>query len=251
MGNRKLKLISLVMFAAVGVSACQTTAMKNLETPDARAGIRIINKTCVTTTGGIDQTLRKHDIKDETTKIHYISRGEDNWWKFGVRTRGRGGWVQGNIYINSKNKKVGCGDPGFKKRGHIYSFIEVPTQDDLFVKELGGETSTTSAPKIPDHSKSSERAVCSWATKTPEISWDDSKVAKPYVKEARRRGLTLTNCAELLGIATTQTPTPPSPSSADDSNLEGKLQNLKSLLEKGLITKDEAAAKRKTILDEM
>lgn len=126
-------------FVALVLSGCQTTGIANLDTPDARAGIRLINEACMTTTGSVDIAYKNYDIKDESTSIHYISRGEDNWWKFGMRTRGFGGWIQGYFFANSKTKKIACGEKSFKKKGYVFSYIEVPSEPDAFVKELKGE----------------------------------------------------------------------------------------------------------------
>ncbi len=51
--------------------------------------------------------------------------------------------------------------------------------------------------------------------------------------------------------AVTKSGTSPSATPPNNGSVEQKLTNLKNLLEKGLITKDEAAAKRKAILDAM
>jgi hypothetical protein len=82
--------------------------------------------------------------------------------------------------------------------------------------------------------------------------WTDETHRQDYVKEAKRRGISLSDCRKALGITLEKTKVEPSSSKvspADTSTDTGqRLRELKKLLEEGLITKEEAAVKRKEIL---
>jgi hypothetical protein len=98
---------------------------------------------------------------------------------------------------------------------------------------------------VPPHSGMTDKAICSMALSSKEIDWDNKADYQLYVNEAKRREFSIQKCAEISGRSdVVETPTDNSTNS-----IEERLENLKSLLEKGLITKDEAAAKRKAILE--
>jgi hypothetical protein len=106
----------------------------------------------------------------------------------------------------------------------------------------------------------SDDNICFFAVdaKINPPKWDTLSKYKKYVDEANRRGLTINNCLMYVNIKKTAPEQPSSvsiptkakqPTNAD--TLEERLAQLKKLLDKGLITPDEAAEKRKKILNSL
>ena len=65
-----------------------------------------------------------------------------------------------------------------------------------------------------------------------------------YVEEAKRRGIGAENCASSVPVVKT-------PQLNVSGKIEERLTKLKELLDKGLLTPDEAAEKRKEILNSL
>ena len=89
-------------------------------------------------------------------------------------------------------------------------------------------------------------------TNGDNLRWTYQLHRQDYVKEAKRRGISLSDCRKALGMTLEKTKVEPRSSKvppAETSTGAGqRLRELKKLLEEGLITKEEAAAKRKEIL---
>ena len=97
------------------------------------------------------------------------------------------------------------------------------------------------------------------ASKTNKVIYDGLKYEHPdYVDEAKRRKLMSSDCNKYLDIKTA-TPEKPSSTTATtkasqptkDGNFKKRLRELKKLVDEGLITPDEAATKRKEILNSL
>ena len=101
-----------------------------------------------------------------------------------------------------------------------------------------------------------DRGVCGSAiTRRSPYTWHKSNTE--YVNEAKYRDFTPEKCATILGrkievpeIPMTNTLSDTTTESSDTEPLETKLSVIKGLLDKGLITEDEAAEKRKLLLSE-
>ena len=117
----------------------------------------------------------------------------------------------------------------------------------------------------PQQNTLSERTLCAlttqiindaraWETvKSSSMTQSGSKQGlaqfQAYIAEAQSRGLTPVKCSEILDDepATTKTNAQPSPA----SNVEESLETIKRLLERGLISEEEAKQKRVEILEKI
>ena len=81
--------------------------------------------------------------------------------------------------------------------------------------------------------------------------WDKNPSYASAVVDAKRRGFTPQKCVELLGRKITGSPAVKTPQRQDDDTIAKRLSKLKTLLDKGLLTPDEAAEKHKQILDSL
>jgi hypothetical protein len=138
---------------------------------------------------------------------------------------------------------------GIKRDSKLYSESAMRRRCDLkeiksgYFNNISGSRSATDTPR--DVSKNSDKYICRRALNTVLVKWDSDPSLAASIKIAKEKGFTPQSCAKLLGRSdVVETPTDNSTNS-----IEERLEGLKSLLEKGLITKDEAAEKRKAILE--
>ena len=83
------------------------------------------------------------------------------------------------------------------------------------------------------------------ANKSKKVICDGLKYKNPdYVEEAKRRGIGAENCASFVPVVKT-------PQLNVSGKIKERLTKLKELLDKGLLTPDEAAEKRKEILNSL
>ncbi len=115
-----------------------------------------------------------------------------------------------------------------------------------------GPTSGTKSPLLM-----AEGSLCSLAidSSSDAPKWDSRTRLSMYVKEAKGRKLTVADCSKHLNIKVA-TPAAPAasatpPRSPSKASMEKRLRELKKLLDGGLITPDEAAQKRKEILQRL
>lgn len=129
-------LILVAMTATIfGVVGCQTTgSISNVTTPNAVRAKKIISRTCVTqtTTDGYTKPKNKRQFDDDETTIRFVSRGVDNWWRFGARVNK----VYDEVYINTRTQAVACGYENWKNYKIKYQKIKVPFSNSLFVEEI-------------------------------------------------------------------------------------------------------------------
>jgi len=128
-------------------------------------------------------------------------------------------------------------------------------------KELIRKSSSKTASRSSGYAKRprSDEDVCNFAIdhSSKPLKWD-MLYAEEFVDEAKSRGLTLDACLKHLDIKTA-TPEKPSSTTATtkasqptkDGNFKKRLRELKKLVDDGLVTPDEAAAKRKEILNSL
>ncbi|MBT4773635.1 MAG: hypothetical protein HON96_14495, partial [Rhodospirillaceae bacterium] len=89
------------------------------------------------------------------------------------------------------------------------------------------------------HSGLPDEQLCKKAIDGYAIMWD-RRFYRGHVTEAQRRGLSVDDCVAAINKAT-----------VDDGSVSNRLKALKKLEEGGLITKEEAAAKRQEILKKL
>jgi hypothetical protein len=120
----------------------------------------------------------------------------------------------------SKFRGIGGNDGG----GEVKMLLLDPSSDPRFTKAKASSYSSLIANK-------STSDIC-----------NGLKYGKPdFVKEAKRRGITEKSCANQTETKITKSP--------GSGTVEDRLAKLKTLLSQGLLTPDEAAAKRKEILE--
>ncbi len=245
MDTGKLKLIGMAAFL-VGLSACQTTSSATkLDTPDARVAQKLVSKLCVFGTGldgrvSHDSYFKKSD--ESAFTIRSVSKGEEDWWKIGYIWRNNY-WY---FFINQNKDLAYCGDDSFRKNGHHFRKVKETISDDAMTNAFNNSGNSNS------QSGQTDEVICRKSLHDTETKWDLNTFTYASVNEAKKRNLSPESCATLLDRSSVITTPSSSPSNTDESAApEERLEALKSLLEKGLITKDEAATKRKAILDSM
>jgi len=95
--------------------------------------------------------------------------------------------------------------------------------------------------------------VCGFALEQDHSSryiaprWEDYIHFRKYVDEAKQRGFSALSCASLFGWESALTKQAP----ADTRNVADRLKQLKSLYERGLITKSSYDEKRLQVLEDL
>ena len=99
-----------------------------------------------------------------------------------------------------------------------------------------------------------DASVCGEALNKSGDGWAEATFPKS-VKIAMRRGYKPENCKSIVSAANMPATTLPRAAAGqkmeENSSPESKLERIKNLLERGLITEDDAADKRKDILKNM
>lgn len=116
----------------------------------------------------------------------------------------------------------------------------------------GGRKSIPQATKSPDFSRFTDVNLCYSALHIGRTEWDSTAAVASHVQEAKSRNLTPQKCTELIYHPKAKINTSSSTSNTNDEKSEDiqlRLEKLKSLIDKGLITEEEAAQKRKEILE--
>ncbi len=103
------------------------------------------------------------------------------------------------------------------------------------------------------YSNQTDKNICGMALQNTQVKWEEKDVAyASYVEEAKRRHLTTEKCSQLLGNSQNNLISP-SDATVDvgkvSNDIQIRLEKLKSLIDNGLITKEEAARKREEILE--
>jgi len=116
----------------------------------------------------------------------------------------------------------------------------------------GGYTSSTQSSLIKAHSNDTNSFICLYALHDKQIKWTNATAGTSYIKEAKNRNLTPQQCATIVGRSKTKTVSSSGASNASDApsnRTQERLEELKSLIDKGLITEEDAAQKRTEILE--
>jgi hypothetical protein len=159
------------------------------------------------------------------------------------------------------------GEMGSRTRGVIAAYRRKanlagkPVVDKPLLHSLNTVThragSFTFANASATQSPNDDREVCGKAISLlgdEKARWENWGEFKKYVAEAKRRGLSLENCAALTEVKSSK------PSNLDSSRdtcrgagptVEERLARVRALVEKGLITEEEAAAKRAEIMKDI
>jgi hypothetical protein len=130
--------------------------------------------------------------------------------------------------------------------------------DDTFIlwKDASGrritlqEASKGNSSRINYESKNRVTYICRRSLDVVFVRWDPDPSLAAYIQTAKERGLTPQRCAKLLGRDLIKDVSPTEEIVNTKNGLSKNLQErLKSLEDHGFITKDEAAVKRKAILE--
>ncbi len=124
---------------------------------------------------------------------------------------------------------------------------QVVDQNDKNVLQVPHDFLALHSGSGSSRSTQTDSSICNFALSTAGgvPQWDDRGAIRNSVNEAKRRGLTPEVCAKLLGVQTVQVKEPP----PKEGNIEERLTKLKSLYDKGLITKEEYENKQAEILE--
>jgi hypothetical protein len=161
------------------------------------------------------------------------------------------------------------------RKKHLYGWycapVDVEITDDVIHKTMSTigikgkhKPAYVSYPSLPSSTstvtnsddnleKRTDNSVCAQAitnaSSGQSFVWDTRSFPLKFVQEAKRRKLTPESCAVILGrtIAIDAEPT----STTSETTIEQRIKKLNQLLKSGLITEEEAAEKRKAILDEI
>ena len=119
------------------------------------------------------------------------------------------------------------------------------------VRDIGASSDASSNFHLKEMA---DKTLCFGATKA-DGSWESEYQYRKFVNEAKGRSLTLERCSELTGRQNPFAEAPQSPPaksvSKESDSVEIRLDKLKKLEDAGLITSEEAKAKRKEILKNM
>lgn len=116
-------------------------------------------------------------------------------------------------------------------------------------------TVTTGASRVEPRPRSEflskdDEELCNFAISRPNKTWETSARWENAVSLAKQRGLTVDQCLRLMSGETRQAATRAS-SQTDGEDTARRLKKLQEYLDAGLITAEEAAKKRREILDEL
>lgn len=276
---KRIFLALVGIFCFLATSSGSTVFAANIETENMKVAKRLVDERCIT--GRTDATGKLKQVKKagnfNPTKIRHVWRGEDYWWKIQVIMNG----IYFDSFFNTQTNMMRCGEKSLKKIGATYKSLHSDTPDDLFAIEVrnntpeikNGQGKLTLSDRIksllkhykkvkPDEENIGKYSAVSVSKNGQSGSYvyrEDAELAKleavifcnyAALKKKSQRDCALYaidhNVVWNFEAASTQ-----STSTANNKTAEQKLTDLKKLLEKGLITKDEAAAKRKAILDAM
>jgi hypothetical protein len=119
------------------------------------------------------------------------------------------------------------------------------------VRDIGAPSDTSSNSHLKEMA---DKTLCFGATKA-DGSWESEYRYRKFVNEAKDRSLTLERCSGLTGrpnpFAEAPQSSPTKSAGTESDSMETRLEKLKKLEDAGLISKDEAKAKRKEILKNM
>ncbi len=119
------------------------------------------------------------------------------------------------------------------------------------VRDIGASSDTSSNSHLKEMA---DKTLCFGATKA-DGRWESVYEYRKFVNEAKGRSLTLERCSELTGRPNPFAEAPKSPPaksvSKESDSAEIRLKKLKKLEDAGVITSEEAKAKRKEILKNM
>ena len=130
-----------------------------------------------------------------------------------------------------------------KNKGGDLSFLSNKLD---FNKSTSFNSSYNSEYTVKDISTYTDEMICLQATSYDGITWE--KYSKKYYNEAIKRNLTISKCNKLTNRISDSEKNIKNVSKSE--NIESKLIELKSLLDKELITQDQYNAKSSEILEE-
>lgn len=165
MGNlgqgKYIKFLAVAVIAAFTVSCEAVSSATGPETPNITIAKKLVSKRCYTgqrnTSSG--EFSMKAKARIDETRIRYISRGEDNWWKIQSIING----VYGDVYYNTVTGKSICGEYSWNEYGLRYRYIPGDFSDDAFalaVREKNSGIPTKA--KIQDQNSQNRPIAVSW-----------------------------------------------------------------------------------------
>ena len=191
-----------------------------------------------------------------------IYESRDRVWCAYFRMRFGTPELRGNLWGRTESLYGAvCGNPGmsksnfqqdFEKRIRAITSRSSQGQKQTFgfkpygPKEIVGKQKDSTVDKTSKGVATlSAKKLCKQALgfKADTQGWNYSY--NDFINEAHRRGFSISDCRKHAGYVSTPTA---SKSTSASKSIEERLQKLKQLIDRGLITKDEAKAKRKEIL---
>jgi hypothetical protein len=210
-----------------------------------KSELRIGEETSITTPLGEIHTQRFYDGTRECFHFnhHFWRSSRDNQQRF---TRGLSGYFceKNNTKLSSNTMSDFLHQIGVTRH---YDPRPNTTVENKTAENFQSSQSNQNQKSI----KGTDKDVCRNALHADEIAWE-GKYFQEYVKEAKDRNLTPQKCAELTGRLEVKTVSPSSVSITNDGisdEIDRRLEKLKSLIDKGLISEEEASQKRKEILE--
>jgi len=193
----KQKIFGSLRFAwmaaiLLGVVACQTTSpATKQDTPDASFAKELISGSCSFGRGKNGFSVGGMSQKDKDQFIiRSIAKGEEGWWRIGYIWSGNY-W---SFFVNKKKRLAYCGEDTFRKQGgHRFRKVEETIPDNAMTIAFSKNEDSTSL------SNQENKTICGMGLSTSGAAWESKPNYKKYVDEAERRGLTLQNCAKILG----------------------------------------------------
>jgi hypothetical protein len=148
-----------------------------------------------------------------------------------------------SLYVNGKTGNSACGANHLARVAPGLQFYNGKFFDVAGIRG-GREPVVVKTPQGPVAALNAKK-LCKLALglKADSLGWNYSY--SDFVNESHRRGFSVSDCRKHAGYVSTPSA---SKSTSASKSIEERLQKLKQLIDRGLITEDEAKAKRKEIL---